>query len=88
MPDAVVDARLEQIAVKLRTATRGKFRPFGTEFHDFGRGRRLSERQVAAFEQRNAAKLPPEYRSFITGVASGGAGPGYGLYSLAESVTK
>src|SRR5438094_10070909 len=88
MPSAPVDARLAQIAAKLRTAARGQFRPFGAESHGFRRRRRLTEKQVAAFERRHAVKLPPEYRAFITGVANGGAGPAYGLYSLAEAVTK
>jgi hypothetical protein len=87
MSGATVNARVEQIATKLRTVVRGKFQPFGVELHAFRRGRRLTERQVAAFERRHAVKLPPEYRAFLTGVANGGAGPAYGLYSLAESVT-
>jgi hypothetical protein len=43
---------------------------------------------VAGFERRHAIELPPEYRAFITGVMNGGAGPAYGMYSLAEAVTK
>jgi uncharacterized protein (TIGR02996 family) len=82
-----VDIRIERIKVKLRTAVRGNFEPFGAELHGFRRRRRLAERQVASFEQHHAVELPPEYRAFITGVTNGGAGPGYGLYSLAESVS-
>jgi hypothetical protein len=88
MASTDVDARLEQLATKLRTATRGKLQPFGVEAHGFRRRRRLTEPQVAAFEKRHAVTLPPEYRAFITGVANGGAGPAYGLYSLAEAVTR
>jgi uncharacterized protein (TIGR02996 family) len=83
-----IDLRIERIRVKLRTAVRGKFRPFGAEGHRFRRRRRLTERQVAGFERRHAVELPPEYRAFITGVMNGGAGPAYGMYSLAEAVTK
>jgi hypothetical protein len=86
MPSANLDDRLEQIATKLRTATREKLQPFGWETHGFRRRRRLTEPQVAAFERRHTVSLPPEYRAFITGVTNGGAGPAYGLCSLAESV--
>lgn len=88
MSSAAIDARLERVATKLRTAARGKLQPFGVEFHGFRRRRRLTEGQVAAFERRHGVTLPPEYRAFVTGVADGGAGPAYGLYSLAEAVTK
>jgi hypothetical protein len=88
MPSTSVDTRLEQIAVKLRTVAKGQFQPFGVESHGFRRRRRLTEKQVAAFERRHAVKLPLEYRAFITGVANGGAGPAYGLYSPAEAVSK
>jgi hypothetical protein len=87
MPSTDIDARLEQIATKLRAAARGKFQPFGAESHGLRRRRRLTERQVAAFERRHAVTLPEEYRAFVTGVANGGAGPAYGLFSLAEAVT-
>jgi hypothetical protein len=88
MPSAPFDTRLEGIATKLRTAARGKRQPFGVEFHWLRRRRRLKERQVAAFERRHAVTLPAEYRAFVKGVANGGAGPAYGLYALAEAVTK
>jgi hypothetical protein len=88
MSGAAVNARVERIALKLRAAVRGNFHPFGVELHGFRRKRRLTERQVAAFERRYAVELPPEYRAFIAGVANGGAGPAYGLYSLAEAVTE
>jgi hypothetical protein len=88
MSNATIAARVERIALKLRTAARGKFQPFGADSHSFQRKRPLTERQVAAFEQRFGVKLPAEYRAFITRVANGDAGPGYGMYSLAETVTK
>jgi hypothetical protein len=88
MRSIAVDDRLGQIATKLRAATRREVQPFGVELHGFRRRRRLTEQQVAAFEQRHAVTLPPEYRAFVTGVANGSAGPAYGLYSLAEAVTQ
>ena len=87
MSDVDVNARVERIGLKLRQAARGNFQPFGVEFHALRRRRRLTEGQVTAFERRHAVQLPSEYRAFITRVANGGAGPAYGLYSLAEAVT-
>src|SRR5262249_16689598 len=86
MSGAGLNARVERIARKLRTAVRGKLKPFGAELHPFRRKRRHTEQQVTAFERRYAVKLPPEYRASLTGVANGGAGPAYGMYSLAEAV--
>jgi uncharacterized protein (TIGR02996 family) len=83
-----VDLRIERIKVKLRTAVRGNFQPFGVEDHGFRRRRRLTERQVAGFERRHGIELPPEYRAFIIGVTNGGVGPAYSMFSLAEAVTK
>ncbi len=88
MGGAAVQARMGRIAQKLRAAVRGKYQPFGAELHRFRRRRCLAEPQVAAFERRYAVALPPEYRAFLTAVANGGAGPGYGLYSLAQAVRK
>jgi len=87
MRDASVDARVERIATKLRSVVRGGFQPFGAEDHGFRLRSLLTERQVAAFEARHAIELPLEYRSFITRVADGGAGPAYGMYSLEEALT-
>lgn len=42
----------------------------------------FTEERVAKFEEKNGIKLPPDYRRFITTVASAGTQPFYGLYSL------
>lgn len=86
MAGAAISARAGRVATKLRAAARGEFHPFGWETHGFRRGRRRTEQQVAAFERRHDVELPAEYRAFVTGVADGGAGPAYGLFSLAASV--
>jgi hypothetical protein len=88
MAGDAVAARVERLALKLRTAARSRCQPFGADSHFFERKRRLTESQVAAFERRHGVKLPADFRAFLMHVANGGAGPGYGLYSLAESVTK
>lgn len=42
----------------------------------------LSEKQAAAFEEKNGIKLPEDYRRFITTAAGAGTQPFYGLYGL------
>src|SRR5262249_20028926 len=88
MSDTSVDARVREIAKKLRSVVRGGFQPFGAMGHEFQLSPPLKKREVAAFERRYAVELPPEYRAFITRVANGGAGPAYGMYSLEEALTK
>jgi len=42
------------------------------------------EEEVSDFEAFVKIKLPPDYRSFITTIADGYAGPFYGLYAMDE----
>lgn len=44
----------------------------------------LSEEQVGEAEARWRVALPADYRSFLLQVGAGGAGPGYGIGSLAR----
>jgi hypothetical protein len=88
MSDASVNARVDRVATKLRRVVRGGFAPFGVEGHWFRLRPPLTEWQVAAFEDRYGVELPGEYRAFITRVADGEAGPAYGMFSLAEALTK
>ena len=48
----------------------------------------LSEAEALAVEQRLGARLPTEYREFVTLVGDGGAGPGFGLHSLRDWMAK
>jgi len=64
--------------------------------HAFILGPRLTEDDVSALEAKHRVKLPPELRSFVIEVgngpaapkASGGAGPGHGLYDIAARLAR
>jgi hypothetical protein len=46
----------------------------------------LSREELQKFEAFAGVTLPDEYRDFLLRFGSGGAGPGYGLLSLEESI--
>ena len=77
---------LDEIPSQVARARALRLRPFGVEGHRFRLGRRLSEDGLAAFETHHGVTLPADYRRFLTLVGDGGAGPGYGLSSLADAV--
>jgi len=56
--------------------------------HDFKLRPTLTEEELAQFEKRHGVALPPSYRAFIKHVGNGGAGPGYGMGSLADGYPK
>ena len=55
---------------------------FGSDQHKFALNEPLPESAVSMFERDLSIQLPNEYRSFITGVGDGGAGPFYGVFPL------
>jgi len=57
----------------------------GVKKHGFLLAPPLLESEAVAFEERYGILLPPEYRIFVTSVGSSGAGPYYGLLSLAKA---
>lgn len=57
---------------------------FGSAFHEFGLNWPLAETDVTAFEWTHRVSLPGDYRTFLTEIGNGGAGPYYGLFPLGK----
>jgi hypothetical protein len=78
--------KLQEIRKQVERLRSASPRPpvFGAGLHQFQLHPPLSERAVAAFEAQHQCRLPAEYRSFLTEVGNGGAGPYYGLFKLGE----
>jgi len=55
---------------------------FGSKGHGFRLEPRLTSGDVADVERTLGIALPADYRSFLTDVGAGGAGPFYGLFPL------
>ncbi len=63
-----------------------EFRLFGACKHRHRLKPPLSTQEILAFEKRMGVELPAAYRTFLTTVGNGGAGPHYGLFDLAEAL--
>jgi len=61
---------------------------FGRETHKFKVKSKASFDTILSVESDHGISLPDDYRDFLIKVGDGGAGPGYGLLSLMESVDK
>lgn len=59
---------------------------FGASRHGYRLRPPAAEETVRQFEQQHGVRLPASYRSFLTDVADGGAGPDHGLLGLTEEV--
>jgi hypothetical protein len=81
LDQSTVHQRLENLAER-----DPEFTIFGSESHRYRLGPPLPERRVAEFECEMGIELPADYRSFVTTVGNGGAGPGYGLTPLETAV--
>lgn len=86
MTETARDSQLERVFVKLRSVIEGGHRPFGSNGHEFYLNPPLSETEVSAFEREHQVELPSDYRTFITRIANGEAGPAYGMFPLAEAL--
>lgn len=84
--DASIEDRLADIRNGLREAARRKLAPFGSSDRSFGLGSPAVEAEVSEFERACGVSLPAEYRTFITTLGDGGAGPGHGLLPLARGL--
>src|SRR5262245_20729612 len=62
------------------------FQIFGASSHRYQNKGRLYEHEVKSFEKTYNIHLPPDYREFILQIGNGGAGPFYGLESLADGL--
>jgi hypothetical protein len=82
-----MDHDMERLRQKLREVCRKRPRAFGAEAHQFKLEDPVPEPVVAAFEATHHIHLPVDYRAFITTIASGGAGPAYGLVPFEETTT-
>lgn len=73
-----------EIQARLATirAADPNFTIFGARCHHHQLGPTLPEDRVIAFEAAHHVTLPDAYRTFLTTVGDGGAGPHYGLFPL------
>lgn len=76
----VVRQRLEKLAERDTG-----FTIFGSRSHQYRLGPPLAEGQVAELEHEMGIELPADYRSFVSTIGNGGAGPGYGLTPLKKT---
>jgi hypothetical protein len=58
------------------------FETFGSSAHRYLLNAPLSDLELEAFENNHAIILPDPYRTFISKIGNGGAGPYYGLFPL------
>ncbi|WP_328889958.1 SMI1/KNR4 family protein [Streptomyces sp. NBC_00316] len=61
-------------------------RRFAAGHHGYRLRSPLTEQRVQALEREYGVRLPGSYRSFLTDVADGGAGPHYGVLGLTEEL--
>lgn len=67
-----------------------QFRVFGAKRgslwgHGYEFNKTISEHAVDTFQRQNQIELPADYREFITQIGDGGAGPHYGIKSVADA---
>jgi len=83
-----MDQQISVIRQKLKELKRKDpaFQVFGSSSHRYQSKGRLYENEVKSFERAYNIELPPDYREFIMQIGNGGAGPYYGLESLADGI--
>jgi SMI1 / KNR4 family (SUKH-1) len=81
-----IEVALGRIAEKLQKARERKLQPAGWEKHHFVLEPPVSEAEINRFEQEYQVTLPEGYRTFVTCLGNGPAGPSYGLFSFQEAL--
>ncbi|WP_437316467.1 HEAT repeat domain-containing protein [Sorangium sp. So ce385] len=76
--------RLDGIVAKLTAVRARGLSCFGSHAHRFELQPPATEAEVAAFEAARRVRLPEDYRAFLLLAGHGGAGPHYGLMTLAR----
>lgn len=66
----------------LQRLARARVKVFGANGHNFKLNKPLPDSEVAAFERLHHIRLADDYRTFITEIGNGGAGPYYGIFPL------
>ncbi len=59
---------------------------FGADGHQYALSGAMTEEAIAAVEREGGFALPEEYRAWLETMSNGGAGPYYGLYTLADAL--
>src|SRR5215831_15731299 len=70
------------VAHALRKLRSNGAKVFGADSHQFLLNGPLAESVVLTFERKHRIQLPVDYRSFLTTIGNGGAGPFYGVFPL------
>ncbi len=83
MEDGFPLEELREWLLKAREADKD-FRYFGAKDHQYRWNPPALQSEVEALEQRIGTTLPEEYREFLLKAGDGGAGPYYGLFSVAQ----
>lgn len=55
---------------------------FAARSHGYDLNPPVPEEEVARMEAKHGCRFPDDYRSFITELGNGGAGPAYGVFPL------
>lgn len=74
---------LRSLLEKARTAD-AELKQFGAKNHKYQWNHPASLKEIEKFEQETGISFPDGYRNFLLQAGNSGAGPFYGLFSLAQ----
>ncbi|WP_369243621.1 SMI1/KNR4 family protein [Streptomyces sp. R41] len=80
------DAEVVRARIHEKAARDPRLAVHGAADHRYELGQRRTEAEVRAFEEAHGIRLPESYRSFLTEIGDGGAGPAHGLLPLLDPV--